>query len=392
MRKICVYTSTRADYGLLRNLIRQIHVCRELDLRLLVTGTHLTPGQGMTVSEIIEDGFTPDKMIDIRLEGDSSKDICQSMGVSIHEYGQYFSEKSPDLLVVLGDRFETFCCAASAQVCRIPVAHIQGGETTQGAFDEGFRHCITKLSHIHFPCCGAYRQRIISMGESPEHVHDVGALGVENIRQMTVMDRKMLEESIGFKLDRPFFLVTFHPVTLEENTARRQFAELLSALDEFSEHKIIFTGSNADPGGQDILELQEEYIKKHSNRAMMAISLGYLRYLSAMHLCEAVVGNSSSGIYEAPVLRVPTVNIGDRQKGRIRTRSVIDCPPSKDEIVSALKIAGHELFRSDLMQMVIPFEKQGTAERIMRVIKNVDLTNILKKRFFDVMPVDFVNN
>lgn len=385
MRKICVYTSTRAEYGLLRNLIKEIHTCPELALQLLVSGTHLVPDQGMTIGEIRADGFKPDKCVDIDLSDDSPAGICHSMGIAISEYGKYFSEYNPDILVVLGDRFEAFCCATAAQVCGIPIAHIHGGEVTQGAIDEAFRHCITKMAHLHFPCCEEYRFRIVQMGECPEFVYNVGALGVENIRNLKLMERGDLEESIDFKLDKPFFLVTYHPVTLEKNSAKKQFAQLLSALDQYPDHKVIFTGANADTDGKIINRLQNEYKKKHPDKCIVVPSLGYMRYLSAMNLCKAVVGNSSSGILEAPALKVPTINIGDRQKGRVRAKSVIDCTPLKNQILASLKAICSKGFLSNLKNMHNPFEKQGTSKQIKEIIKTADLTGIMKKRYYDIL-------
>jgi GDP/UDP-N,N'-diacetylbacillosamine 2-epimerase (hydrolysing) len=385
MRKVCVYTSTRADYGLLRNLIQEIHTCPELDLQLLVSGTHLVPDQGMTIGEIREDGFKPDKCVDIDLSDDSPEGICRSMGIAISQYGNYFSRDNPDLVVVLGDRFEAFCCAAAAQVCGIPIAHIHGGEVTQGAIDEAFRHCITKMAHLHFPCCDEYRTRIIQMGECPEFVYNVGALGVENIRNLKLMEREELEMSIGFKLDKPFFLVTYHPETLEKDSAEQQFSQLLSALDQYPDHKVIFTGANADTGGKRINQLQNEYKEKQPDKCIVVSSLGYRRYLSAMRLCKAVVGNSSSGILEAPALKVPTINIGDRQKGRVRATSVIDCSPLKSQILASLKEISSNEFQSLLTIMENPFDKHGTSKQIKKMIKTADLTGIMKKRYYDIL-------
>ncbi len=384
MRNICVYTSTRAEYGLLRNLIKEIAESPELQLQLLVSGTHLVLEQGMTLEEIHRDGFKPDACVDIELTDDSSKGICRSMGIAVSEYGSFFTEYHPDLVVILGDRFEAFCCAAAAQVSRIPVAHIHGGETTLGAIDEAFRHGVTKMAHLHFSCCEAYRRRIIQMGEQPESVYDVGALGVENIRNLKFLDRKNLEESMDFKLDKPFFLITFHPVTLEKNSSKEQFEAILAALDQYPEHKFIFTGSNADTGGQVINTMQNDFKKKHPDQCLVVPSLGYVRYLSAMKLCDAVIGNSSSGILEAPALKVPSINIGDRQKGRIRIKSIIDCDPSKKAILSALKMISKPVFQSNLKNMNIPFEKVGTSKNIKKILEKADLKDILKKEFYDI--------
>ena len=385
MRKVCVYTSTRAEYGLLRNLIYKIHISTDLQLQLLVSGSHLISGRKMTVEELYNDGFEPNECVDINLLDDSPKGICDSMGIAMSKYGKFFSKYNPDILVLLGDRFETFCCAAAAHVCRIPIAHIHGGETTQGAIDEAFRHSITKMAHFHFPCCEDYKQRIVQLGERPEHVYNVGALGVENIRNSNLMNRETLEDSIGFKLDKPFFLVTFHPVTLEKNNVKKQCKELLSVLERYPDHKLIFTGTNADTGGRIIDRMVKEYKTAHPSQCLVIPSLGYLRYLSAMKLCKAVVGNSSSGVLEAPALKVPSINIGDRQKGRIKAGSVINCEPYADSIYEALKKINDDSFQIKIKNMVIPFEKSGTAERIKKIIKHVDLTDILKKKFFDIV-------
>lgn len=384
MRKICVYTSTRADYGLLRALLKQICQSPKLQLQLLVSGTHLVPDQGMTIQEIRKDGFEPDRCVGIDFFDDSSKGICHSMGIAVDEYGKFLAEYAPDLLVILGDRFEAFCCAAAAQICRVPVAHIHGGETTQGAIDEAFRHSITKMAHLHFPCCEVYRQRIIQMGEQPDHVYNVGALGVENIRTLKLMGRTDLEKSIGFKLDKPFFLVTFHPVTLEKNSFEEQFAQLLAALDQYPDYKFIFTGSNADTGGNVINQMQNDYKKRYPDKCLVTPSLGYLRYLSAMKLCEAVIGNSSSGLIEAPALEVPTINIGDRQKGRIRTKTIVDCDPDKFSIVSAIKKISEDTFHSSFKNTNIPFERAGTSKLIKEILETADLKGILRKEFYDI--------
>lgn len=382
MRTICVYTSTRAEYSLLRNLIHKISASPGLGLQLLVSGSHLVKEQGMTLNEILHDGFKPDRCIDIGLVDDSPAGICRSMGTAVSEYGQFFAECEPDIVVILGDRFEAFCCAAAARICRIPIAHIHGGEITQGAVDDAFRHSITKMAHIHFPCCDAYRRRIIQMGEQPESVYNVGALGIENIRNLKFMERNELEASMGFKLDKPFFLVTFHPVTLEDNSFKKQFTQLLSALASYPGHKVIFTGANADTGGSSINRMQQDYKRSHPDQCVVVPSLGYVRYLSAMRLCDAVIGNSSSGIFEAPALKKPSINIGDRQKGRIRPESVVDCTPLKASILDALNIIYSDAFTANLETMEVVFEKPGTAEKIKEILQNTDLRYILKKEFF----------
>ena len=384
MRKICVYTSTRAEYGLLRRLMQQLKESPALHLQLLVSGSHLLRKQGNTLQEIQQDGFKPDRCVDIDLTDDSQEGICQSMGTALSGYGRFFSDFRPDILVLLGDRFEAFCCAAAAQICRIPIAHIHGGETTAGVVDEAFRHSITKMSHLHFPCCEAYRRRLVQLGEVPEHVHNVGALGVENIRNLPLMKKDALEKSLGFPLDGPFFLITFHPVTLENNSAGEQFGQLLLALDQYKGVKCIFTAANADTQGLVINQMQTDYQKRYPDRCLVTPSLGYLRYLSAMKYCTAVVGNSSSGLLEAPALKTPTVNIGDRQQGRVRTKSVKDCTPTKESIIEALNQACEPSFLYELETMEVPFEMPGTSNRIKKILAATDLDGIIKKKFFDL--------
>ncbi len=384
MRKICVFTSTRADYGLLRNLIREIDNSHELSLQLLVSGTHLVADQGMTVNEIQADGYPLDHCVDIELHDDSPAGICNSMGVAISRYGQALKVIQPDILVILGDRFESFCCAAAATVCRIPIAHIHGGETTEGAIDEAFRHSISKMAYLHFASCETYRNRIIQLGEAPNRVFNVGALSIENIRQLKLLEKEELARLIGFDLDKPFFLITFHPVTLENNTAAAQFCQLTTALNQFPNINCIFTFANADTDGNLINKMIREYQFLHPDRCMATPSLGYLKYLSAMKNCIAVIGNSSSGIMEAPAMKVPTVNIGDRQKGRVRTNSIVDCEPDATSIKNAIFSIMQSTFRQSINNMPIPFEKEGTSNLIIEKLKSFNIKNSLKKKFYNL--------
>jgi GDP/UDP-N,N'-diacetylbacillosamine 2-epimerase (hydrolysing) len=384
MRKICIFTSTRAEWGLLRGLADAIRRSDSLKLQLLVSGAHLSERFGMTVSEIEGDGFDISERVDILKFDDTPAGICETMGLALKSYGEALERLHPGLLVILGDRYEAFCAAAAAQILRIPAAHIHGGETTEGAVDEAFRHSITKMAHLHFPSCEEYRRRIIQLGEHPSRVFNVGALGIENIRKISLMSRAELEASIQFKLNKPFFLVTFHPVTLEDATAGVQFNELLSALEQFPEHKIIFTKANADADGQVINGKIDAYASARPERCLAVASLGLRRYLSAMSLCNAVVGNSSSGILETPVFGIPTVNIGDRQKGRLRTPSIIDCKPDCESVVSAIQKALDPRFRACLENVNHPCEKPGTARVIVNVLETISLEGILKKTFFDM--------
>ncbi|WDP89764.1 MAG: UDP-N-acetylglucosamine 2-epimerase (hydrolyzing) [Desulfobacter sp.] len=381
--RVCVYTSTRAEYGLMRRLIKEIDSSGVLELRLLVSGTHLAAAHGMTLDEITKDGVEPDACVDIEPCDDSPQGICRSMGMAMARYGRYFGQSRPDVLVVLGDRWEAFCCAASAHVHGIPIAHIHGGETTSGAIDEAFRHSITKMALYHFPCCDAYRKRIIQMGEAPERVFDVGALGVENIQGMRFMEKAELERSLGLDLDTPFFLITYHPETLGRDGPAASFSALLGVLDQFRDHRFIFTGANADAGGQKINALQNEFQRRHKGQCLIVSSLGSLRYLSAMKLCRAVVGNSSSGIIEAPALGVPTINIGDRQKGRVRALSVIDCTADHRAIFDAFKKLDRTGFQADIKAMEIPFKKEGTAKMIRQILETADFAENTKI-FYDI--------
>jgi GDP/UDP-N,N'-diacetylbacillosamine 2-epimerase (hydrolysing) len=384
MRKICIFTGSRAEYGLLRGVIQEIQAAETLQLQILASGMHLSPEFGMTIQEIQADGFEPDETVEILLSSDSPTAICKSMGLAMIGYGEAIERLRPDMALLLGDRFETFCMAAAAQVCRVPLAHIHGGETTEGAIDEAFRHSITKMSHLHFASCEAYRQRIIQLGEDPDRVFNVGALGVENIRRISLMARGELSESIGFNLEKPYFLVTFHPVTLEKSASEGQFQSLLDALDAFPEFNVIFTKANADTDGRVINRLIDEYAEKRPERCLAVSSLGVHRYLAAMKYATAVIGNSSSGIVETPSFKIPTVNIGDRQKGRVKAESIIDCPPVKAAIVRALRIALSPEFRLSAQGLKNPYEKNDTAKTILEILKHSDLDNICKKRFYDI--------
>lgn len=388
MRKICIFTSTRAEWGLQQGLAELIRDADNLQLQLLVSGSHLSAKLGMTMDEVEAAGFHIDERVDILKFGDSPIGICQTMGLALSGYGEALQRLSPDLLVILGDRYESFCLAAAAQVLRIPIAHIHGGETTEGAVDEAFRHSITKMAQIHFTSCEVYRNRVMQLGEAPESVFNVGALGIENIRKIQCLTRAELEASLQFSLQAPVFLVTFHPVTLEHATAGAQVQQLFDALDRFPEHQIIFTKANADTDGQVINEMIDRFAAINPQRCLAVASLGLKRYLSAMKICSAVIGNSSSGILEAPILKVPTVNIGDRQKGRLRVKSIIDCEADANAISQAIDTALSESFRRDICDLIHPSEQADTAQKIVRMLATVELQGIIKKSFHDIKADD----
>jgi GDP/UDP-N,N'-diacetylbacillosamine 2-epimerase (hydrolysing) len=318
------------------------------------------------------------------LSSDTPVGISKSMGLAMSGFADAYSELTPDLVVVLGDRFEIFSAVAAATVARIPVAHLHGGETTEGAFDESFRHSITKMSLLHFVAADDYRKRVIQLGESPERVFTVGALGVDNIRRMELLPKGRLEDAIGFKLGKHNLLVTFHPVTLEHATAQEQFRELLFALDQLEDTHIIFTQANADTDGRIINTMIDEYVAGHATTCSSYDSLGQLNYLSAMQYVDGVVGNSSSGLIEAPSFKVGVINIGDRQRGRLKADNVIDCAPDRKEVMAALQKMFSAEFKSSLEQTTNPYGWGRTAEKILNIISNHTLDDALKKSFFDI--------
>ncbi len=382
MRKICVFTGTRAEYGLLKPLLYRIYSDDDLELQLIVSGTHLSPEFDYTYRTIESDGFVIDEKVEMILSSDTPTGICTSMGLGLIGYCGAIQRLSPDIIVILGDRYEAFVMAATATVCRVPVAHIHGGELTQGAIDEAFRHSITKMSHLHFASTEEYRKRIIQLGEQPINVFDVGAIGLDNIRELKLLTKEELESDIGFDLTEKYCLVTYHPVTLEKSTAQDQFEELLAAFDMLPSVKIIFTKANADTGGRIINKMIDEYVSINYERSVAFTSMGQLRYLSAMKYSSAVVGNSSSGIIEAPDFMVPTVNIGDRQKGRVRAQCILDCSPYRDEIELALKKV---IYSENTDYCKNPYSKVKTAIKIKDHLKNTDFKKKMKKTFFDIV-------
>jgi GDP/UDP-N,N'-diacetylbacillosamine 2-epimerase (hydrolysing) len=383
-RRICVLTTTRADYGLLSPSMEALRGCPEIALDLLVTGTHLCPEFGLTVQEILQDGWAISKRVEMILSSDSPVGIAKSMGLGLISFAEAFQDLSPDLILLLGDRFEAFAAAAAATVARIPIAHCHGGETTEGAVDEAFRHSITKMSHLHFVSTAHHRDRVIQLGEHPDRVFVVGALGLENVHKLTPLSRQQLSESLSMDLDGHFVVVTFHPVTLESSTSHTQMQALLGALDAFPDLKIIITLPNADVDGRVLFDLIDEFVAKNPRRAASFPSLGRLRYLSAVAHSVGVVGNSSSGLLEAPSLQVGTVDIGDRQKGRTRADSVISCAPDTSSITEALARLQSPSFRQHVKTCKNPYWHGCASEKIVEVLSGVSLDNILKKRFQDL--------
>lgn len=388
-KTIAVVTATRAEYGLLKPLIGKLFTSGRYNVHLVVTGAHLSPEYGNTYQEIEADGFAIDEKIPILSGDDSPVGISQSMAAALSGFAEYFERKRPDFLVLLGDRYETLAIACAAMNARVPIAHLYGGETTEGAVDEACRHAITKMSWLHFTSTEEHRKRVIQLGEDPNRVFNVGALGVENATHIDFMTREELEESLGFALDKPFAIVTFHPVTLESGSAEGQIDELLTALSKRPDMKYIITGANADAGGRIIDQKVSAFVHDHEN-AISVESLGMRRYLSALHYAAMVIGNSSSGIVEAPSFHIPTVNIGDRQKGRCQAATVLNCIPETDSIVHAMDIALSEDFRDKCSMAVNPYGGENTSEQIVKYIDEVLASAVeLKKKFYDVnFPVE----
>ena len=385
MRKICVITGTRAEYGLLRWIMQGIKDDSELTLQVIATGMHLSPEFGLTYREIKQDGFQIDRKVEMLTSSDTPVGIAKSMGLGLIGFADSLNELRPDLIVVLGDRFEIFAAVAAALVARIPVAHLHGGETTEGAFDEALRHSITKMSHLHFVAAEEYQQRVIQLGEQPERVFLVGGLGIDNIKRLKLLDRVELEASLGFKLGQKNLLITFHPATLETASAADQMAELLAVLAELQDTQLIFTMPNADTYGRTLSKMVEHFVAQHAN-ARAYTSLGQLRYLSCIAHVDGVVGNSSSGLAEAPSFRKGTINIGDRQRGRLQATSVINCEPTQQSIVTALGRLYSADFQSSLSQVRNPYGEGGASEKVVKTIKHYAIDGITKKVFYD-LPV-----
>lgn len=383
MRKICFVTGTRAEYGLLSRLMRLVKEDKDLQLQVIATNMHLMPEYGETYKEIEKDGFTIDKKVYMHKSSDDAHGIISSMAEEMQGMNDALSELKPDILVLLGDRYEILVAAQVALILRIPIAHIHGGEVTEGAFDDAIRHSVTKMSSLHFTSCEEYRHRVIQMGEQPSRVFDVGSLGVENIKVVPLMTKDELEVSLDFKIDKQTILVTYHPVTLGGDPAK-DIREFLDALDQFKDLKVIFTMPNSDTGRDAIALAVENYVEKHSNSAKAYTSLGLKRYLSTLQFVKAAVGNSSSGIIEVPSFGIPTLNIGDRQKGRLASKSVVNCGTSKDEVIAGLKFCLSEEMQKAAKTYKNPYAKPDTANLIYQELKNVELAGLNLKTFFDL--------
>lgn len=387
-KKICIITGTRAEYGLLKPLIDKVYKSDLLELLLGVTGMHLSPEFGLTFKEIEDDGYPITFKIEMLLSSDTSVGITKSMGVAMLGFADYFEQYKPDLVVILGDRYEMLMVAAASMIAKIPIAHIHGGELTEGSMDEAIRHSITKMSHIHFTSTEEYRKRVIQLGEQPQSVFNVGALGIENIQNMKLLDKDELERQINFQFTEKTIMVTYHPVTLENLSSKKQFQDILDVILAHKELSVIFTKANADMEGRVINQMIDNFVNVHRDRCAVYTSLGQLRYLSALQFCKAVVGNSSSGIIEVPSFGIPTVNIGDRQRRRIYAKSVINCRNDKNGIDTALMRALSDEFMNKAAIAKNPYEKEHTSDQMIFIINQALHHGInIKKVFYDLNKI-----
>ena len=386
--KICIVSGSRADYGLLKLTMQEISNDPDLTLQIIVTGTHLSPLYGETYKEIVDDGIKIDRKIEILNADNSSKGIVESVGLGINGFHAAFKDLKPDLVLVLGDRFEMFAAATAAHIGLIPLAHIHGGEITEGVIDDAFRHAITKMSQLHFVSTKEYAARVIQLGEQPSTVHVAGGLGVDAISNLKLLSKSELQSKLGFQLGEKNLLITFHPATLEFSTAKDQVSELLKALSKLTQTTLIFTMANADSGGLVINQLIKEFAERNIN-ANLFPSLGQLAYLSCIPFMDGVVGNSSSGILEVPSFSKGTINIGDRQRGRIQAKSVINCLPDYQNIHQAIETLYSVEFQNNLIDLFNPYGPAGASKKIVKTIKETSFSNSLKKVFYDL---DFLTN
>ena len=382
-KKICIITGTRAEYGLLKPLIQKIKNDEDFLLQLVVTGMHLSTEFGLTFNEIQKDGFQIDEKIEILLSSDSAVAVSKAMGLAQISFSEMFNRTLPGMVIILGDRFEMLAIAIAARIANIPIIHLHGGELTLGAYDDAFRHSITKLSTLHFTSTEKYKNRVIQMGEPPQQVFNVGALGVESIHNLTLLTKTELENKLKFKFLRKNILVTYHPETDRNHSVEKQFNEILNALKYFDDARIVFTKANADNGGRTINKMIDEHVKKNSH-AVCFTSLGQLNYLSCLQYADVVLGNSSSGIIEVPSFDIPTINVGDRQKGRVRASQTIDVTLNDGEIRSALNEAFLSKSKNEIVTNLNPYYQENTAQKIVGILKKTNLDDLSQKSFYDI--------
>lgn len=383
MKKIAIISGTRAEYGLLKPLINLILQTNDVELYLIVTGMHLSPEFGYTIEEIRKDGFSVDKEIEILLSSNSGVGVAKSMGLAMISFAEALKEAAPDVVIVLGDRSEIFAAVTASYILGIPIGHVSGGETTEGAYDEGIRHSITKMSYFHFPSTDEYAKRIIQLGENPDRVHNVGAMSLDSINKLQLLEKEEFEKSIDFFIDGRTLLFTYHPVTLENKSSREQFEIILDALDKIEDIRIIFTKPNSDKGGREIIEMIDRYVQSGKHPSVAFSSLGQLRYLSALKHVALVVGNSSSGLVEVPHFNIPTINIGNRQRGRLMPETVIQSNLQSEELSEKIKDALSPNFKKSLKEFKNPYGNGTASQQILSVLINTDYID-LSKKFYDL--------
>ena len=372
--KVAIFTGTRAEYGLLYWLINDVNQDKALTLQLLVSGSHLSPEFGLTYKQILDDGFYIDEKIEMLLSSDTPTGTAKSMGLAVLGYADALDRLSPDVMIILGDRYEALAVAQTAMIMRIPIIHLHGGEVSEGAYDDAIRHAITKLSYLHATSTDVSRQRVIQLGEAPERVINVGAIGLDHLQRTTLMSRDELADSLQFDLSKPYFIMTYHPVTLAEESPVDTFNSLLRTLDHFPSHQVILTYPNADDGGHEIISLLTSYAAERPGRVFAIPSLGQIRYLSAVKYADAVIGNSSSGIIEVPSFDVPTVNVGLRQKGRLAAKSVLHCATVDKDILAAIELAVSRKYKQKDEVIINPYGQGDTSSRVIEMIKFLDFT------------------
>lgn len=386
MRKVCVITATRAEYGLLKPLMQLIKESDQLQLQIIATGAHLSPEFGLTYKNIENDGFEIDEKVEILLSSDTPASIAKTMGMAMMAMADVLPRLKPDLIVILGDRYEMLSIASAATIFKIPIAHLHGGEITEGAYDDAIRHSITKMSHLHFTSTEEYKKRVIQMGENPENVFNVGAIGLDNIRDLKLFSKEELEADLDIKFKKYNYQVTFHPETLGNLSSAEQFQNLLNVIEKQENSFFIFTKANADTDGRIINQMIDNFVKKYPTIAKAFNSLGTLRFLSAVKICDAIVGNSSSGILEAPSLFTSTINIGDRQKGRIQANTIVNIEANEEQISKAFEKVKSESFRNKIKNAENPYGNGASTIKIMEVLRkaNLDSFKCKPKPFFDI--------
>lgn len=382
MKKIAVFTGTRAEYGLFYWLLKDIEQDPDLELQLIVSGSHLSQQFGYTKKQILADGFYINAEVEMLISSDTSVGTVKSIGVGLIGYADALKRLAPDFLLILGDRYEALAIAQCAMLMKVPIVHLHGGEKTEGAYDDAIRHAITKLSHYHFTATEEYRKRVLQLGEEPSRVFNVGAIGLDHLKRSQLLSLSELGESLGFQLTKPYFVVTYHPVTLANETAKQAVQELLNALERFPLHQVLLTYPNADDGGQVIINLLREFASDNTDRVYLTESLGQIRYLSAVKYADAVIGNSSSGIIEVPSFNVPTINIGARQKGRIAAQSVVNCESDESSIFSAIELVQSEVFRANKARYQNPYGTGDVSQKILQTLKKINPELI--KQFNDI--------